>query len=81
MAPAAPSATLGDEIDSGNGSSFVIVPVPFPAVADTLASCGLYNSSTTVSSGSYVSSPCTSTVTDLVVTPSGKSTTQGRTDT
>ena len=53
----------------GASSSSVIVPVPVPAVLDTVAFVGLLRATTTVSFGSSVVSPVTDTVTVLLVSP------------
>ena len=53
----------------GASSSSVIVPVPVPAVLDTVALVGLLSATTTVSFGSSVVSPVTETVTVLLVSP------------
>ena len=53
----------------GAASSSLIVPVPVPAVADTVAFVGLLRVTTTVSFGSSVVSPRTDTVTVLLVSP------------
>ena len=53
----------------GAASSSLIVPVPVPAVADTVAFVGLLRATTTVSFGSSVVSPRTDTVTVLLVSP------------
>ena len=70
VSPDAPSATLGDEIDSdGAPSSSVIVPVPVPAVLDTVALVGLLSATSTVSSDSASSSPRTDTSIVCSVSP------------
>ena len=56
----------------GASSSSVIVPVPVPAVLDTVAFVGLLRATTTVSFGSSVVSPRTDTVTVLLVSPAAK---------
>ena len=53
----------------GVASSSVIVPVPLPAVADTVAFAAPLRATTTVSFGSSVVSPRTVTVTVLLVSP------------
>ena len=73
VAPAAPSDTLGESIDSvGAASSSVIVPVPVPDMLDTTALVGLLSVTTTVSFGSSSVSPVTDTTNVLLVSPAAK---------
>ena len=73
VAPDAPSATLGESIDSvGAASSSVIVPVPVPAELDTAALVGPLRATTIVSSGSSCASPVTDTSRVCVVSPGSK---------
>ena len=53
----------------GVASSSLIVPVPVPAVLDTVAFVAPLRATTTVSFGSSVVSPRTDTVTVLLVSP------------
>ena len=66
--PLLPSVTLGDEIDRlGGSSSSVIVPVP--VAVEMVAPEAALSCTCTVSPGSSRVSPCTATVTVLVVSP------------
>ena len=65
--PLSPSVTLGDEIDSPEPSSLVIVPVPVAEAIEALEaplSC-----TSTVSADSWSVSPLTATVTVFAVSP------------
>ena len=72
--PESPSLTLAGAVRrNGIGSlSSVMVPVPLPAVVDTVALVGLLSETTTVSSTSSVLSPVISTVIVLLVSPASK---------
>ena len=65
--PLSPSVTLGDEIDSPEASSLVMVPVPVPVAMDALEAA--LSCTCTVSSDSLSVSPCTATVTVFAVSP------------
>ena len=72
--PAPPSVTDGESIDMDGGSSSVIVPVPVPAVVDTVAFVGLLSATRMVSCGSSTVSPVTDTsnVADPLSVPAAK---------
>ena len=66
--PLSPSFTLGESMETESASSFLIVPIPVPVPMSTPAPKeSPLNRTTTVSSGSGVLSPCTATVTVLLV--------------
>ena len=66
--PLSPSATLGELMVTFDVSSSVIVPVPVPVpIRAPLRKETPLNCATTVSSGSSRVSPCTATVTVLLV--------------
>ena len=70
--PLSPSFTLGELTDSVGPSSFVIVPVPVPAVFDTAAFVALLSDTTTVSFDSASVSPVTDTSKLRLVVPAAK---------
>ena len=69
--PLSPSVTVGELTESVGvvESSSRMVPVPLPAVADSVAFVGLLRVTTTVSSDSLVPSPVTDTVIVWLVVP------------
>ena len=67
--PLSPSATVGELTDTVSPSSSLIVPVPLPAVDDTVALVGLLRVTTTVSCDSWFVSPVTDTAIVWLVVP------------